>query len=318
MNIKNKILVVCHDAGGAEVISAYVKRYFKKYRFFCLLENPATKIFKRKKLNRFLISWKGKKDPARIFDKIKEIDLLLTGVSWTSTFERDFIREAKLRKIRTATYLDHWVNYRERFDYPRPRWQDNLSDEFWVGDEHAYRLAKKQFSNLPIRLVPNLYFKEIRRIYNQTRKCRPWIKRDSILFASEPLKWPAGEGGNKKAVNERQILEIFLKCLSGRFASSRVIIRLHPLERSEKYKNLIKKFKNQLTIVYSTPKEKRTFLDLARSSKVIGMKSMFLALACLCHKEVISFLPDENLHCPLPFASIKRVKKMEQLRKILV
>ena len=41
-----KPLIVCHDAGAAEVISSYVRRYKVRARF--VLEGPAINIFERK------------------------------------------------------------------------------------------------------------------------------------------------------------------------------------------------------------------------------------------------------------------------------
>ena len=44
------ILIVAHDAGGAQIISAYIKKFKDKYNFKCLVLGPAISIFKRKKI----------------------------------------------------------------------------------------------------------------------------------------------------------------------------------------------------------------------------------------------------------------------------
>ena len=60
---KKNILIECHDAGGAEVISAYVKKQKAQYRFLCIARGPAKKIFARKGLSPLVISslkyWDG-------------------------------------------------------------------------------------------------------------------------------------------------------------------------------------------------------------------------------------------------------------------
>ena len=45
-------------------------------------------------------------------------------------------------------YLDHWMNYRERFGYPSQGWQKNVPAELWVGDSHALTLVKKDYQKL--------------------------------------------------------------------------------------------------------------------------------------------------------------------------
>ena len=52
---KNHILVVCHDAGAGQMISAYVKKHKARYRFYCLVSGPAKKIFARKGLSRRMV-----------------------------------------------------------------------------------------------------------------------------------------------------------------------------------------------------------------------------------------------------------------------
>ena len=53
---------------------------------------------------------------------------------------------------RAIAFLDHWTNYPERF---LRKGIQHLPDELWVGDEDTERLARADFPNVPIRLVPN-------------------------------------------------------------------------------------------------------------------------------------------------------------------
>jgi len=72
-----------------------------------------------------------------------------------------------------VSFIDHWVNYRERFGYPLKNWKNNLPDEIWAGDKYAFLIAKKLFNKiLPIKLVKNPYFKEIKNKYYKTKKIK--------------------------------------------------------------------------------------------------------------------------------------------------
>ncbi|PIT93554.1 hypothetical protein COU00_03730, partial [Candidatus Falkowbacteria bacterium CG10_big_fil_rev_8_21_14_0_10_43_11] len=162
-NKKRTVITVCHDAGGAEIISAYVKANNSKAKFVCLALGPARKIFLRKKLGDLLIS---KKFDAEIIFKKFLPDFLLTGTSWASGIEFKYVKQAKKLGVKTAVYLDHWTNYRERFGYPRLGWENNLPEEIWVGDKYALELAKRKFiGKIKLRLVENLYFKEVKKQY---------------------------------------------------------------------------------------------------------------------------------------------------------
>lgn len=314
MNIKNKILVVCHDAGGAEILSAYVKERRKKAVFYCVVAGPAALIFRRKKI-RNLIFFSQEK-ASKIFDRFEDIGMLLTGTGWASRMERDFIGEARKRGIKTASFLDHWVNYRERFGYPTNGWKKNLPDEIWVGDQHALLLAKKLFSGRRVKLVSNPFFREVKVEYKKAEK-RLGGKGGAILFATEPVNaaMSSFSGENDNSRDEEEVLRLFMECLIKIGWNKGVIIRYHPSENKNKYGKIIDAYGEKLEIQRSIGEN--MYDDLAKSCCVVGMKSMFLTVASLCGKKVVSFLPGKNMYCPLPLGYIEKVKDMEGLKKIL-
>jgi len=309
MKCKIKVLIVCHDAGGAEIVSAYVKKNLAKYSFICLAIGPAKKIFKRKRLNKFFIS---KKIAKEMIAK-REIDLVLAGASWASSLELDFIKIAKQKNIKTIVYLEHWINHRERFGYPRKNWQKNLPDEIWLGDKYAFASAKNFFKNLPLKLVPNLYFKEIKDNYKKINKRKKEGKE--ILFLSEPISGNINFFGDRKKINfnEFEILKEVLDLFNNKKIKRKIIVRLHPSEKKNKYDDILKKYTGKLKIVKSDNKE--ILKDLIQSKIVIGMQSMALVVALLCNKKTISFLPVAGSKCVLPFKQIKRVKSIKNLKK---
>lgn len=310
LNIKPKVLVVSHDAGGAEILSAYVKANQARCSFVCCLSGPAEKIFERKKIKKSVVA-KGNNEAILKF--LKNKNLVLTGTGWSSDFEIKAIQAAKKLGIKTATFLDHWVNYRERFGYPKKNWQSNLPNEIWVGDNDAYDLARKQFTGMKVRIVANPFFKEIKTAYKLAQKNSPQNSR-GILFASEPF------GAAKNAFAKRKkstgiesiVLREFLEYLSKIKYSRTVIIRSHPAENRDKYAELIRQFDRYLRIEVSS--NKSMYDDLARVSCVVGLSSMFLAVALLCGKKVISFIPDKTNCCSLPMKGIIRVKNQLKFR----
>ena len=87
----------------------------------------------------------------------------MTSTSWGSDLEREVIKIALDKKIRVAAYLDHWVNYLERF---LQNGTFILPDEIWTGDEVALNLARIIFGNTPVRLVKNEYFESVKKEFN--------------------------------------------------------------------------------------------------------------------------------------------------------
>lgn len=318
MTIKNNILTVCHDAGGAEVVSAYVQAHRREAVFYCIVSGPAEKIFKRKKINNLFIFPQPGQTLAGIIEQIQPINLVLTGTSWGSSIEIDCIREAKARGLKTVAFIDHWVNYRERFGYPHRGWKDNLPDAIWVGDRPAYEVAKKKFTGQRIRLVPNPFFKEITASYRAAVRHLA-TPAQAILFASEPLQAATNRFKGKKIdtriKKEAYILQAIFKCLVAINYRGEVIIRYHPSELPEKYDTLIQKFNKKLIITRSMGQG--MFEDLAKANFVIGMQSMFLVVATLCQKKVISFLPGNNERCRLPVSAIIKVKTARKLAQVL-
>jgi len=145
--------IVCHDAGGAEIISSYILQESLVVRF--CLEGPAIKIFERKL---------GTIKRESLLEVINNSSSLLCGTSWESDLEWDSIKEANNQGKKVVSFLDHWVNYQERFvrnDIIL------LPDEIWVGDVYAKVIAKNCFPNLKIKLVENPYFSEITKILNK-------------------------------------------------------------------------------------------------------------------------------------------------------
>lgn len=294
---KKEIIVVCRDAGGAEVVGAYVSKNIGRFKFTSFADGPAEKVFSRRKISFEKVS-NDKQSAIGIFDRHANAGFLLSGTSaGGSPLERLFITEAKKRGIKTTVYLDHWVNYRERFGYPGKDWRKNLPAEIWVGDKEAEILAKR-FFRIPIKFVKNLYFEEMKKGVEESSGRKG---KRSILFLGEP---PHGQ----------RVLEKFLKVLTNNKKGFTITVRPHPSEKSEDYEEIFRKFAKMPVKI----SENRTlFEDIARSSIVVGVESMALVVALLVGRKAISFMPGIAGKCRLPFGSIEKIRTPIGLKNII-
>lgn len=308
---KKNILVVCHDAGAAEIISAYVKKNAARYNFYCLVLGPAKKIFGKKGLARFIIS---KASGLKRLRQKGAVDALLCGTSWVSGTAREAVSKAKKEGIKSVVYLDHWTNYRERFGYPKKNWRQNLPDEIWAGDASAAALARRYFKPTICKLAPNEYFREIKIQYRAARK-KIGKKGNDVLFMSEPMMLAHKtfyEPGY--TFDEMAVLKKVLDTLAEKKVENSIVIGYHPAEKKDKYRALLARYKNKLRFRRQSGNRLE---DLARAKLVIGRRSMALAIAALCGKKTISFIPDPKMSFPLPFKRIIRVRNIKQLKKAL-
>ena len=99
---QSNTLVVSHDAGGAHILSSYIK---KEKINHMLISGPATEIF-RSKLRIINNQKKNFK---------KNFNLLVTGTSYKNKIEVKYLRMAREKGIYSISFLDSWVNYKQRF-----------------------------------------------------------------------------------------------------------------------------------------------------------------------------------------------------------
>ena len=102
---KKKILSIFHDAGGANIGLNYIKEKNLKSKFYC--KGPAYNIFKK--------LFPNKNNIENFMNSIGKYDLVITGTSSNDKTELKAIDYCKKKKIFCVTFLDHWVNYKNRF-----------------------------------------------------------------------------------------------------------------------------------------------------------------------------------------------------------
>ena len=286
------IAVVSHDAGGAEILASYIRRAGLDCQL--VLDGPAERVFERK-LGAFV--------GVDLGTALRHSDWVLCGSSYPANFELEAIKQAREQGKRSVVFLDHWINYRQRFE------RDDftvLPDEIWVGDADAERIAREQLPETPVTLVENPYFADL--IDELQARSGKHVSTDTkvrALFLSQPISAHAAGASDPaldRGYTEQEAVRYFLANmhLLGQPVAE-VLIRLHPSEQPGKYDGIEKEFDVPIAVDASA--------DLIDSilavDFVVGMDSMAMVVGLLAEKTVICCIPPEGKPCRLPHAKIR-------------
>ena len=293
------IAVVSHDAGGAEILSSYVRRAGLNCLY--VLEGPAHKIFQRKL---------GSIKSHSLTEAINQSDAILCGTSWQSNIEIDAIEYARSINKHSTSFLDHWVDYQDRFIRFNKIF---LPDEIVVGDTDAEIIAKRSFQDIPIKLIDNPYEQDIRQELSALQTYRSFNQNSiSILYICQPMsEHTLMRSGHpiSRGYTEKDALRYFLSNSSslGR-PIGRILIRPHPSELEGKYSWTQHEFKLPIEI----GGVKTLIEEIAESDIVVGCESMAMVIALLADKRVISCIPPGGRPCRLPHRKITSLQSILQ------
>lgn len=292
------LAVVSHDAGGAEVVSSYVRRQSGSDVLF-VLDGPARKVFQRKL---------GAIDVISLDKALEQCDSVLTGTSWQSDLEFDTIRLAKQAGKPSVAFIDHWINYAERFTRMGTT---HLPDEIWVGDSIAQSIAKREFSVTPVRVVDNPYFADIRdellKVPAKTPRPIPGV---SVLYVCEPVREHAlRHYGDERHFGymEEEALRFFLDN-AGALGTviGRMTIRPHPSEARDKYDWA----RTGRVAMVEIGGQRSLVEEVADTDIVVGCESMAMVVGLLAMKRVVSCVPPGGKPCGLPQGEIEHLQSL--------
>lgn len=293
--------VVCHDAGGAEVVSSWLLQ--TKVPFLACLKGPAVSIFKKKIDIENIMS---------ITEVINQSDWLLCGTSWQSDIEKKAIELAlKMGKFSVA-FLDHWINYEDRF-----KCGDHLKlpDEIWVCDEYAKKIASRCFPKTKLKLIPNPYYKDLNSKLFKIMKKTPTSNID-ILYVCEPIREHCKlKYGDEEFLGytEEDALNYFFQNLAVLPIDPMIIVvRPHPSEPLGKY-NWVKKYHSE-SLTIRIGRSDPLIDEVARSKLIVGCESMAMIVGLLAEKIVFSSIPPSGRPCVLPHTSIKSIAQQVAVR----
>jgi hypothetical protein len=295
------IAVVAHDAGGAEILASYVAQ--RRLECVFSVQGPAARVFER----RF-----GAVESVPVEEAVANGEWLLAGTSWQSDVEWRAFELARRAGKRSVAFLDHWGNFRERFARGG---EQHLPDEIWVGDEPAHVLARQCFPELPVTLVPNPYFDDLRRDIAARRQ--PRAADDGslrVLFVSEPLReHGASQFGNElhwgyTEFDALRYLLAQLPSLGGQVVS--VTARPHPSEPAGKYDWVTAEFG-----AHVVPGGQRPLLDeIADCEVVAGCESMAMVVGLVAGRRVVCCIPPGGRPCSLPHPEIESLQELARAR----
>lgn len=273
-------LVVSNDAGGAEILSSWLLREGLD-QVSCVLDGPALRVFERKL---------GAVPRVSLQEGMARADSLLCGTGWQSTLEFDAIALAGERGLPSIAWLDHWVNYRERFERAE---RTVLPGEIWVGDEFALARARELFPGTRVTLAGNPYFEDVRA---ESRRFppRPATGPATVLYVCEPVR--------NDVYDEHQALAFFLQRLSDLGVPvERVIVRPHPCDPAGKYAWALASAQARVEIGGL----RSLMEEIAVADIVVGLQSMAMVIGVLAGRRVISCIPPGGAPCVLPFPQIE-------------
>lgn len=292
-----KTAVVCHDAGGAELVSSYVRQHNIDSLF--ILEGPAVKVFERK-LGSIKIS--------SLKDAVYQSASVLCGTSWQSDIEFNAIKLARELEKSSVAFLDHWVNYQDRFI----RFGETvLPDKIWVGDTIAESIAIRAFPNTSVVLIDNPYLQDMKNELHNYQIGRLSLDESiSVIYICEPISTHAklryGDARYWGYVEE-DALRFFLSNISifGK-SINQILIRPHPSEPIGKYNWLKKEFKLPIQLGGSHSLVE----EIANSDLVAGCESMAMVVGLLAGKKVVSCIPPGGKSCGLPHIEIVHLQNI--------
>lgn len=313
----DRILVVSHDPGGAEVLSAWIQGIGLSKKCLYLLKGPAEQIFKHRlgaNLAPFILDDFTFKD-SRL--------CLITSTSWKSDLEREAIAFAKKHQIHTVTVLDHWTHYRERFlgislwNHMPSHWLGYLPDQVGVFDHYAEEMALNLgFPCAQLIKLKNFYFEDVLGKVSIAEKSLGLNESDAlrILWIGEPIAENLQHTFGDVlywGYNEFSALEQLPDLLEQAGQKVQFRCRAHPREKKEKYEPYLKSHAN-VEICSST--EHSLYEDIGWANWVLGYESMALALASQACKRAISLIPENaKKRCSLPYKEIERYGNLKAI-----
>jgi len=226
--------------------------------------------------------------------KEQQIDCLFTGTSHPGSsggFEVACIREAKRNEVYTISFIDHWINFRLRFDGLK---DTELPDEIWVVDDAAKRLAANE-GLPPGKLVirSNPYHAYLRSYWKSRYENKEYLKIFGIdngctviLFAPDPFS--IRDRYIETGFTEKDALISLIRVINKFDADILLLIKAHPLQPLNLLEEALSGF---------SPSQYKLIQDadncelINASDIVIGFHSNFLLEARALNKKVIRFFP---------------------------
>jgi hypothetical protein len=223
-------------------------------------------------------------------------DFVFTGTSYTSVIELFFIEEAKRHQIKTISFIDHYTRYPDRFIL---NGKSTYPSEIYLTDEKAMGIALNYgLDNYAKLKISGNFFHQFLEQWTPDiprKKIIPGViipdDKKIIVFAPDPMSNVGGK--SKFGFDETDIWNVFAEIIkSDKFSHDFVVIKLHPNQDSEYFKNhvAVSVFPNVYYADFCDSVSLMFYSDV-----VVGMYSSFLIEASKFNKKILRILLDTSL-----------------------
>jgi len=282
--------VVCHDAGGAELICRLLKAM--NYDFIYSLKGPAVKIF---------YNYLGVINNQTLYQVIRQSDLVICGTSWQSTHENEALVLAQEMSKRVISVIDH-NGFRI------------IPNEIWVTDSIAQNLAREFAPEAKIKVIGNPYLYELKQEFTKINKATKNAQFSNFLYLFEPFSEQAFLQYNNRDYwnfDEYSAFSFFLQNIF-KLTNSKdvnIFLRPHPSEDPTKYQNLL--VSNDIYKINLDPNDD-LLLSMSLVDCVVGVDTIALMLARELGIPTFSSLPNNVSYTPtLPEVGISYIKDIQ-------
>jgi len=284
MGLAAPVAVVAHDAGAANIIQAWLQ---VEGIADCrpAMAGPAGRIWAENFPHAPLLTLEEALVGARS---------VLSGTGWASDFEHRARASARARGIPSVAVIDHWVNYRERFQRDG---EEILPDLVWVTDSDALAEARRAIPEVAAIERPNLYLR------SQAVAAGRRPTRGDLLFVAEPARSDWGQG----IPGEFQTLDYLAahRDTAGIDPDAPLRIRPHPSDPAGKYDAWIASHPGACLDESADMAE-----ALRDASWVAGLQSTALVIALEAGRPAICALPPAAPPCSLPQSGLLHLRQL--------
>lgn len=282
-DFKKKMGIICHDAGAANVLISALKK-MGTTPVIALMEGPARDLWSN--------TFPDIPCNNQLIEIIDSASCIFTGSGWSSSLEFDAILLSNKKGLFCSTVIDHWVNYKERFNR---RGRNVLPNRFIVTDSEAYKIACQNFPQTKVIQCKNFYLEEqVKKIFLNKRK-----EKKQLLYICEPIRsmWGRDKEG------EFQALDYFLETIHQLQIPKEysIMLRPHPSESINKYKSII----SESDYLIKISKKLDIAEDIAEASFIFGCNSYGMVISLAANKPTYSVIPPWGPPSSLPHNKIK-------------
>jgi CDP-Glycerol:Poly(glycerophosphate) glycerophosphotransferase len=298
--LNGKGLFVFSDPGGAKPVLALAESLQEKLSWYKVISDREYNFY-----SNFSVQVQQGVISASEELKISSPDFILTGTSYTSSIELEFIKAARALSIPSYAFVDHWTSIRERFSLAG---EEILPDKILVIDEQAKQIAVQQgLEEKRILIFGNPYHRFLEKWTPAVSKeffLRSLALEDAgkkiILYAPDPLS--NVNGINAFGFNEVTATAALKDAVNNQLDKGYLFVcNPHPNQKIE----LLKPFEDQSMIITPAGTDLNSLIFYADA--VVGFFSNILLEAQVMKKPVLRFFIRKGMKDPFEKMDVGKI-----------